>query len=125
MYMALSDETDLDYNTAMCVEDTLKRRDAKTSVVLQLTDWAPEYDIAATCLLAAGDLTDHSDDAVLLESAVAVDVASMRDNTLADLTSEYLTNLLTTCQNEYTNERGATFVPKSAIEEVVDASGIS
>jgi len=120
--MTLSDETDLDMNTAMCVEDTLQRRDGEVSVVCQLTDWAPEYDIAETRLVAAGDLTDHSDDAVLLESAVAVDVAAMRDNTLADLTSEYLTNLLTTCQNEYTNERGATFVPKSAIEEVVSVS---
>jgi len=122
--MALSDETDLNYNTAMCVEDTLQRRDANTSVVVQLAEWAPEYDIAQTCLLAAGDLTDHSDDAVLLESAVAVNVDAMREQSLADLTAEYLTNLLTTCQNEYTNERGATFVPKSAIEEVVNASGI-
>jgi hypothetical protein len=123
--MALSDETDLDMNTAMCVEDTLQRRDANTSVVVQLADWAPDYDIAQTCLLAAGDCTDYSDDAVLLESAVAVNLAAMREQTLADLTSEYLTNLLTTCQNEYTNDRGATFVPKSAIEEVVDVSGIS
>jgi len=123
--MELSDETDLDYNTAMCVEDTLRRRDTNTSVVLQLTDWAPEYDIAETCVLAAGDVTDHSDDAVLLESAVAINMTAMREQSLADLTAEYLTNLLTTCQNEYTNERGATFVPKSAIEEVVNASGIS
>jgi len=108
----------------MCVEDTLQRRDANTSVVCQLADWAPQYDIAHTCLVAAGDLTDHSDDAVLLESAVAIDVAAMREQSLADLTSEYLTNLLTTCQNEYTDERGATFVPKSAIEEVVNASHI-
>jgi len=123
--MTIADETDLNYNTAMCVEDTLSRRDSEVSVVVQLADWAPEYDIAATSLLAAGDLTDHSDDAVLLESAVAVNVDAMREQTLADLTSAYLTNLLTTCQNEYTNDRGATFVPKSAIEEVVNASGIS
>jgi len=122
--MTLSDETDLDMNTAMCVEDTLQRRDGNTSVVVQLADWAPDYDIAQTCLLAAGDLTDHSDDAVLLESAVAVNLTAMREQTLADLTSAYLTNLLTTCQNEYTTDRGATFVPKSAIEEVVNASGI-
>jgi len=120
--MTLSDETDLDMNTAMCIEDTLQRRDTNTSVVCQLTDWAPEYEIAETRLLAAGDLTDHSDDAVLLESAVAVNLTAMREQTLASLTSEYLTNLLTTCQNEYTNERGATFVPKSVVEEVVNVS---
>ena len=123
--MTLADQTDLDYNTAMCVEDTLERRGAPTSVVCQLTDWAPEYDIADTRLVAASELTDHSDDAVLLESAVAVNLTAMREQSLADLTGEYLTNLLTTCQNEYTDERGATFVPKSAIEEVVNVSTIS
>ena len=123
--MCLSDETDLDMNTAMCVEDTLQRRDANTAVVLTLADWAPEYDIAATPLIAAGDLTDYSDEAVLLESAVAVNLTAMREQSLADLTAEYLTNLLTTCQNEYTDQRGATFVPKSAIEAVVNVSDIS
>jgi hypothetical protein len=102
------------------------RGDAPFDHVVLLADWAYErwsdYQIARGPVMLVGSIEDYSEKSFFVEGAFEVDTDVMRSKPADEVDSASLTSLVhqvDETDEDFIDDVGATFLPKSAVDSIV------
>jgi hypothetical protein len=110
----------------MRVLDARAENNGGEDIVMVLSEWAYEdwsdYDIADQPFMVVGHVEDYSEDAYKVQSAAEVLMGTLQNRSLEEIRDEYLSNLVKRVDNtdeDFHDDEGEAFLPKSAVEAVV------
>jgi hypothetical protein len=125
--MDLAERSEIDGDCADKIAHILDVRDGNgdDDVLVEVAEWAYEdwsdYDISGSPFMVCGHVEDYSEKAFKVQSAHEVVMDALEGRSYDEVTDDYITNLVEQVdetQEDFHDERGERFLPKTAVEAI-------